>query len=182
MLLTAGPAAGKTWLLSQVVMHSLGGALVPILIEVQRLQKALAEHEDVFAAAPDWVDAYLRLTCEALHYEMLRRMMAERRVLLIIDGLDEAGKERSRIEAHVTQVLAPQGCVLLCTSRATGLEEALFTDAGFHRLTLAPLSDAQQDAFLQRRLGQERATDLAPYLLRMPIDAGGANTFVEMRD
>ena len=38
-LLTAGPAAGKTWLLSQVVVHALGCALVPILVEVQLLKR-----------------------------------------------------------------------------------------------------------------------------------------------
>ena len=41
-LLTAGPAAGKTWLMSQLIMHSIDGDLLPILVEVQRLQKALA--------------------------------------------------------------------------------------------------------------------------------------------
>ena len=54
-LLTAGPAAGKTWLLSQVIIQAIArsGTLVPILIEMQRLQKALAANEAAFAAAPD---------------------------------------------------------------------------------------------------------------------------------
>ena len=168
-LLTAGPAAGKTWLLSQVVMHSLDGELVPILVEVQRLQKALAEHEAAFEEAPDWVDAYLRVTCKPAHYRVLHGAMAERRVLLLLDGLDEAGRERARIEAHVATILAPRGFVLLCTSRPTGLDEALFT--GFHRLTLAPLSDVQQQAFLATRLTPARADDLMPYLRdKVPVD------------
>ena len=170
MLLTAGPAAGKTWLMSQLIMHSIDGDLLPILVEVQRLQKALAEHEAAFAAAPDWVDAYLRLTCAPDHYGLLRAAMDARRALLLLDGLDEAGRERARIEAHVATVLAPRKLVLLCTSRPTGLDEALFQ--GFHRLKLAPLSDAQQAAFLATRLTPTRAGALVPYLReRVPLDA-----------
>ena len=62
VLLTAGPAWGKTWLLSQVVVHALDSTLVPILIEVQHLQRSLTANEAAFAAAADWVEAYLRLT------------------------------------------------------------------------------------------------------------------------
>jgi hypothetical protein len=169
-LLTAGPAAGKTWLMSQLIMHSINGDLLPILVEVQRLQKVLAEHEAAFAAAPDWVDAYLRLTCAPDHYGLLRTAMDARRALVLLDGLDEAGRERARIESHVTTVLASRKLVLLCTSRPTGLDEALFQ--GFHRLKLAPLSDAQQVAFLATRLTPTRADALVPYLRdRVPFDA-----------
>jgi hypothetical protein len=96
--------------------------------------------------------------------------MDARRALVLLDGLDEAGRERARIEAHVTTVLAPRKLVLLCTSRPTGLDEALFQ--GFHRLKLAPLSDAQQAAFLATRLTPTRAGALVPYLRdRVPLDA-----------
>ena len=127
-LLTAGPAAGKTWLLSQVVVHALDSALVPVLIEVQHLQRSLTANEAAFAAAADWVDAYLRLTHAPAHYEMLRAARAEERALLLLDGLDEAGEARVRIEAHAATALA--GHLVLCTARPTGLNEALFK--GFH--------------------------------------------------
>ena len=66
--------------------------------------------------------------------------------------------------------LAPQGHVLLCTSRPTGLNEELF--GRFHRLELAPLSEAQQGAFFSKRLGSARAEQLAPYLRdKVPLDA-----------
>ena len=103
---------------------------------------------------------------------MLRAAMHERRVLLLLDGLDEAGVLRGRIEKHVAEVLAPKGFVVLCTSRPAGLDEACF--AGFHRLTLAPLSDAQQEAFLATRLGDARASALKSYLRdKVPLDAAG---------
>ena len=169
-LLTAGPATGKTWLTSQVVMHSLHRALVPVVIKVEHLQKELTEHEAAFQAAPNWVDAHLQRTCEPPHYAMLHAAMEQRRVLLLIDGLDEAGAARARIETHVAEVLAPQGHTLLCTSRPAGLDAARF--AAFHKLQLAPLTEAQQQAFLASRLGAARAVELKPYLRdKVPLDA-----------
>jgi ankyrin repeat protein len=182
-LLTAGPAAGKTWLMSQLIMHALGQGdgraeddgrepLVPVLVRAEQLQKRLAEQGAAFDAATDWVDADLKLTCAPPHYAMLRAAMHERCVLLLLDGLDEAGAQRARIEKHVAEVLAPKGFVILCASRPAGMDEACF--AGFHRLSLAPLTDAQQEAFLATRLGDERASALKSYLRdKVPLDAGG---------
>ena len=163
-LLTAGPAAGKTTLLSQVMALSLEGELVPILIKVQRLQGRLHDAPDAFASAWNWVDAFLRLElAEApTHYRFLRQAMLARRTLLLLDGLDEGGQRREAIEAHVAQVLAPQGHVMLCTSRPAGVTEQLF--AGFRRLQLAPLTEAQQQEALTQRLGSERAAKLMPYV------------------
>ena len=50
-------------------------------------------------------------------YRALRQAMMARRVLLILDGMDEGGKATAAIEKHVSEVLAPQGFVLLVTSR-----------------------------------------------------------------
>ena len=117
-LLTAGPATGKTWLMSQLIMHTLGRndddderdtPLLPVLVRVEQLQKRLDERRTTFDAADDWVDAELRLTCEPPHYEMLRAAMRERRVLLLLDGLDEAGAARARVERHVADVARAQG-------------------------------------------------------------------------
>ena len=175
-LTVAGPAAGKSWLMSQVIMHTLTRRatsksaynLIPILIKVDQLQKALLENEDAFSHSWNWVDAYLQLECELPHYRMLRQAMMARRALLLLDGLDEAGMLRERMERHVTEVLAPQGHVLLCTSRPTGLNGGRFR--AFHRFSLSPLSESQQDDFIAQRLGEERAGKLRSYLQQVPID------------
>ena len=53
-LLTAGPAAGKTTLLSQLVALSLDAELVPIVVKVQELQRRmLATPADGLAAAEE---------------------------------------------------------------------------------------------------------------------------------
>lgn len=109
-VLTAGPAAGKTWLMSQLIMHSLSlsSELIPILIRVELLQKLLLEHPSFFEGSWNWVDAYLRLKSKANeelpYYRMLRQAMMARRAVLLLDGLDEGGAARDRIERHVIEV------------------------------------------------------------------------------
>ena len=109
-VLTAGPAAGKTWLMSQLIMHSLSlsSELIPILIRVELLQKLLLEHPSSFEGSWNWVDAYLRLKSKANeelpYYRMLRQAMMARRAVLLLDGLDEGGAARDRIERHVIEV------------------------------------------------------------------------------
>ena len=41
-------------------------------------------------------------------YLMLRQAMIARRVVLLIDGIDDGGKMRNQIERHVVDVLARQ--------------------------------------------------------------------------
>ena len=129
-LLTAGPAAGKTTLLSQLVAFSLEGPLIPILVKVQVLQRRRIDFPDIFASAWNWIDAFLRLEhgAEASYYCMLRQAMMARRALILIDGLDEAGQIRDEMERHVAEVLAPQGHVLLATSRPAGIDERVERD------------------------------------------------------
>lgn len=177
-LLTAGPAAGKSSMMSQLVVKAMapevGGALVPILVRVQQLQKRLLEDGDAFAASWNWVDSFLRLKhgeASSL-YRMLRQAMMSRRALLLLDGIDEGGKARERIERHITEVLAPQGHVLLVTSRPAGIDGSRY--AHFHRLSLSGLSDVQQQQALEQRLGAEQAETLLPYLREhMPVDGDG---------
>ena len=49
-------------------------------------------------------------------------------------------------------------------------DEQRFQHAGFRRVKLLPLSQEQQRAALEQRLGVERASALQPYLERMPLD------------
>ena len=147
--------------------------LVPIVIKVQLLQARLLDAPDAFRSHWNWVDAYLRLVYYAEKpevYRMLRQAMMARRALLLIDGLDEGGTNRTEIERHVVEVLAAQGHVMLCTSRPAGVDEARF--AGFHRLKLAPLTEAQQEQALTQRLGEAGVKKLMPFVERMPNGHG----------
>ena len=104
-------------------------------------------------------------------YRMLRQALISRRVLILIDGLDEGGQVRARIEKHVTEVLAPQGHVLLATSRPAGIDEVQFARTGVRQLKLAPLTDEQQLEALTGRLGVDAANELLAYVKeRLPLE------------
>ena len=156
-LLTAGPAAGKTCLMSQLVVHVLasGSGLLPIFIKVHVLQRQLLDHRAAFSSGSNFIDVFLRLEhaeAQPELYRMLRQAMFARRALLLLDGLDEGGQLREVIERHVAEVLAPQGHLVLATSRPAGVVEARFR--GFARLNLSPLSQEQQHAVIRARLGR----------------------------
>ena len=171
-LLTAPPAAGKTTLISQTVVLALERSeLVPIVIKVQLLQVRLREAQhDEFTSTSNWVDAYLKFVHagQPVLYRMLRQAMMARRALLLIDGLDEGGTNRTNIERHIVEVLAQQGHVMLCTSRPAGVDGMRFSS--FQRLQLAPLSEEQQHEALTQRLGAVGVEALMPFVERMPLD------------
>jgi hypothetical protein len=131
--------------------------IMPVLVRVQQLQRLLLleEHRDTFATAWNWVDAYLRCVhgADADVYRMLRGAMRARRALLLLDGMDEGGRMRTAIERHVTEVLAPQGHVLLVTSRPDGLDKTCFQEH-FLALELRPLDETQQHIVVERRVGK----------------------------
>jgi hypothetical protein len=175
LLLTAPPAAGKSCLMQQLITIVGTAELVPILVRVQRLQRLLLmdEHRDTFARAWNWVDAYLRCTHgeQSDLYRLLRQAMAARRALLLLDGIDEGGTNRDAIERHVTEVLAPQGHLMLVTSRPAGLREERFA-AHFLRLRLGPLTEVQQQEVVARRVTDaEQRAALVEYMgSKVPLD------------
>ena len=147
--------------------------MVPILIKVQQLQRRLINQPDNFGTAWNWVDAFL---CLEYHdqpavYRFLRQALLSRRVLLLIDGLDEGGAKRDEIQRHVTEVLAKQGHVMLCTSRPASVTESSFP--GFRRLHLSPLTEQQQQEALEQRLGAPLDAPRLEYLKRMPVGYDG---------
>ena len=77
-------------------------------------------------------------------------MMLARRVLLLLDGIDEGGSVRDQIEEHITEVLRPQGHVMVVTSRPAGLSEEKY-DA-FEKLKLKELTLEQQLRVVDQRL------------------------------
>ena len=102
-------------------------------------------------------------------YAMLRQAMSSRRAILLIDGIDEGGQVRDVIERHVTEVLAPQGHVIVVTSRPAGLDASRFQEHFWH-LRLCPLTDRQQLDVIEKRLGAGAAVEALPrYLLEKVI-------------
>ncbi|GAA1223911.1 helix-turn-helix domain-containing protein [Pseudonocardia alaniniphila] len=86
--------------------------------------------------------------------QVLRRVVADRRVLLLLDNAAD--------EAHIRRLLpGPGGSAALITSRRTlaGLEHA-------RRVTLGPFSDADADGMLRAVVEHDSAANPAPALIR----------------
>ena len=178
VLVTAGPAAGKTCLISQVVLHVLNDektGVVPIVIMVHHLQRQLIEHPKVFASADNFVEAHLQL----LHgetsdmYKCLCLAVRARRALLLFDGIDEGGQMRTEIQTHILKVLAPQGHTILVASRPAGLDDAGFSEA-FYRVNILPLSESQQVQVIKLRVPSGGDALLTQYVRgKLPRDEAG---------
>jgi hypothetical protein len=176
LLIIANAAAGKSTLMSQVIMNLRDSELVPILVKGQVLQKRLAERKGLFNSSWNWVDAYVNLEYDRAPavYQMLRQAMLSRRAVILLDGLDEGGAARVEIERHLVRVLLRQGHVILATSRRDGLDTENFK--AFSLASLAPLSDKQQRDALGVRLMR---TDVSVEKLwayirdQMPLDEQG---------
>ena len=169
VIMLGPPASGKSCLMAHVVLDTVErGTMVPILIRVVDLQKLLLdpEHRNVFSGAWNWCDAYLRVTlgAQSERYLFLRQAMMARRVLVLLDGIDEGGTARDRVEKHVTTVLAAQGHVMLVTSRPDGVQSERYAEGGFHQLELCPLTSEQQEEAIKKRIGAEHAHELWEYI------------------
>jgi hypothetical protein len=176
LLIIADAAAGKSTLMSQVIMKLRDSELIPILVKGQLLQKRLAERKNLFNSSWNWVDAYVSVEYDRAPavYQMLRQAMLSRRAVILLDGLDEGGAARVEIERHLVRVLLRQGHVILATSRRDGLDTKQFK--AFSLASLAPLSDQQQRDALRVRLMQTdvSAEKLWAYIRdQMPLDKQG---------
>ena len=81
----------------------------------------------------------------AAHCEMLLREIGVGRALLLVDGLDEAGTHRGRIEAHIADVLAHKGDA--CTfAPVTALVRALVERSGRPAVRLSAFCCSACDA------------------------------------
>ena len=96
--------------------------------------------------------------------------MANRPASSAVDGVDEAAGLRDQIEEFVHKEVVPSGNRVLVTSRPGGMDMTRFE--GFHKLSLQPLSEAQQVQAIHQRLGVDRAAGLLPYLKeKVPLDS-----------
>ena len=145
----------------------------------QRVQMQQAYRRSTFANSWNWADAYLRSIHGADNpiYILHRQALISRRALLILDGIDEGGAARDEIEKHVVEVLAKQGHVIVATSRLQGLQTDLFLEH-FSGLTLQPLTDAQQQHLIERRLSGERgrAEELLGYVRELVTQLAALQT------
>jgi Tfp pilus assembly protein PilF len=153
LLLILGPAAsGKTTLLKTLVMETVYGYtdFVPILMPVIEVLTML--HKCKREEGESVVIAYLRHKFPQ-HTNLLLQMMQMRRVLFLVDGMDESGTKRDVVQDFVTAELLEPGHKTIITSRHGGYTSDAFRQCEL--VELLPLSAEQQATMVHRRVTDE---------------------------
>ena len=74
--------------------------LIPVMVRVVELVR----NEHQFAPGLDSIDAFLKLECSQVRYRFFRKARDEKRLLVILDGFDEAGPIEERLEREIQQI------------------------------------------------------------------------------
>ena len=157
-ILITGPAAcGKSTLTKQYAYHLAKTyrfddehSLVPLLVTVIDLARTIVENPALDAEA-DILGAHIEATCNsAAVTAFLTEMRDQRRLVLVLDGIDEAGSVRPILEPYISGKLARE--VFLClTGRENGIQAmSMFGD--FVHFKIEALDHKQQQYICAARL------------------------------
>ena len=199
ILIKAAAASGKTVMMRQFIhdccKYSDQNDTVPILVLVIDLQRSMEKFAREYKDVEDLVAVFLMLNWkkhdkprfDALMQvspnptiSLLRPLMfvaqayESRRALLLIDGIDEGGKGKSkeRIETFITQFLVRQRVPLIVTTRPEGYTKADYT--AFTSMELAPLAIEQQAQIVENRVGSQALAQIRPHLETMKDSEGNS--------
>ena len=177
LMVVAEAGTGKTWMTNQIVYflsrdnsYPLRSRYIPLLISVQRLVfLARTDHVGSFAwnkvhgrmlvgRKGDLLEWYLR--SEYKHRNLARRrdMLLDayhsQRLIIIIDGLDEASDLKMDIQRFVLEKLVPGSHRFVVTTRPEGAN--LDCDGSWlARVGIKPYQQAQQKVTLLRQLNRD---------------------------
>ena len=172
VVISAEAGSGKTWATLQmrykmaknVVDQPAGSLNVPLLIPVQKLVTLITKEER-------FEDLLRRYTEELTGpdvgpapfvVEMLQAAVKMRKVIVIVDGIDEAGDKLSpQVEEWALRQLVVGGFTVIATGRPEGLR---LTELPEYKLTvtvlkLLPLDEKQQRQLVAQQTGQGELFD-----------------------
>ncbi|BCB83690.1 hypothetical protein Psuf_010030 [Phytohabitans suffuscus] len=153
MLYLTGPAgSGKTallrWLAVSSARRSLDGLLgphndlLPLYLPAGRLGQTASENAE---SAVDFILDHVRPSLPAsLTRAELHRRCREGQALVLIDGLDEFGRDGiDRLRHWLSELLTDYpNCRFVVSSRRAAVDSTFLADAGFTVASLNPLDDA----------------------------------------
>lgn len=173
LLVKAGAGTGKTWLTKQLLYAvsrtadvDIHSRYVPFLLPVQRLAFEMRRFQSknpdtplAEAIKPNLLEWYIEEvygTDSPQTRNLLLDAFDSKRLMLILDGIDEAADLKSEVQDLIQNILIPCQIRFMATSRPEGLRESLYR-RGFVVLTLKPYTKEQQDQVLSKQLeGQAR--------------------------
>jgi tetratricopeptide (TPR) repeat protein len=159
--LVVGPAAsGKTTLMRRFIVDALDapGSIVPVFLAVIDLVHFVDAARKNSRSITDECITSLSNETGALQL-FLAQAVAERRVLFLIDGMDEAGAVRDAVENFVAEELIGRGHRVVVSSRQSGFSNKLqrvFESDKHQVVQLLPLNEVQQRSMVRARLKHEQ--------------------------
>jgi endonuclease/exonuclease/phosphatase family metal-dependent hydrolase len=158
VLVKGDPAGGKTTfakqLLTRIMRDEKSKWLVPVMIRTVDLVR----NKSRFRKGKSMIDQFLEMQYSERRYALFKQARAEGRLLVILDGYDEAGKLESEIEDDIKDILV-QEIFLVLTSRDMGgtFEKEAFKR--FRGVRVMELNSAQQVEVITKRLNPEMANE-----------------------
>ena len=145
-------ASGKSCLLKRVLVMAADSHqghpddLVPVLILLIDLGRLMTKH--TLTSEDNLIEWYLRDSygSHSGRYKMLAQAMDGGRLLLLLDGLDEAGEQKDAIEAYIRERLAHDSQRLLVSSRHSGFKDSVFSQFKF--IQVRPFHDFSDGCFV----------------------------------
>ena len=163
--------SGKTWACQQMrhaiancvlLENNYTGLEVPLLVPVQQLI-ALVEQKKGFQ---NLLHRYIRSLTDSqigvdAKTDMLLTAVDLRSIILIIDGIDEAGELSNAMERFVLKDLILNGYTVIATARPEGLQIKTlpFYEVGISTLNLLPLTPQQQRQLIGNQTGDRWLID-----------------------
>ena len=140
-------------------------------LRLQSMSTDVSDNQELFANSWNWVDAFLRCQLGGDEvYSMLRQAMMARCALILLDGLDEGGKNMTRIADHIVNVLVPQGHLLVVTSRPEAAMQTGYLGNAFRHLELKPLTVDQQFEVITQRVGATLKAEVLEDYIRNKLE------------
>ena len=163
----AGAGTGKTWLVKQLLYRLIAKCsgddpvgFIPWCIPVQAFAflmdsrgegaRSELEHQH-HGDLVEWFAA-AKLGDEPTTRDLLMDAYHSRRLVLILDGLDEAPSHKPLIQAFLCGQFLLTGTRAVVTSRPEGIDAATFHFHGFAQFEIKPYTDAQQRSVLKKQL------------------------------
>ena len=170
LLVLGEPAGGKTTFGKQLVTWTTRRStqLVPLMVRVCDVARWWQSRETQEATVP-CVWAFIRETWASKYpnvpLEIFERAKASKSLLLVLDGLDEAGNLSDRLEREIHDDYVQVSLVV--TSRDTkSLDSSTFSR--FRRVRVLQLDKDQIHAIATHRLGPVKAQDFLTQLTSSP--------------
>lgn len=160
LLVKGDPAGGKTTfakqLLTWVLRNEATKWLVPVLIRTVDLVRCRSSFVE---SGTGMVDQYLAMRyAEIGLYQLFQQARTEGRLMIILDGFDEAGPSERKLIAEIRDNLL-DSCFIVLTSRDMG---STFDKSEFERfrsVRVKELNEEQQRQVIQRRLITDERVD-----------------------